>query len=230
MIASYTANLASSLTTETLLKPIESAEDLAAQTTIKYGVVYCGSTCSFFKDSPFETYRRMWSFMTTPAHMGEVMMNSNSQGVEKVVEADGGYAFLMESTSIEYIVERECGLTQIGGNLDNKGYGMALKPGSGLKNAIDMGILKMMEAGDLYKLKIKWWKQKRGGGQCLKKTTTSATPLDYDNVSGIFLTTFSGVFAAFLVCLGKNTDFERKPSNQISQVSCWLGHTMIQKN
>ena len=202
MIASYTANLASSLTTETLLKPIESAEDLAAQTTIKYGVVFCGSTCSFFKDSPFETYRRMWSFMTTPAHMDEVMMNSNSQGVEKVVEADGGYAFLMESTSIEYIVERKCGLTQIGGNLDNKGYGMALKPGSGLKNAIDMGILKMMEAGDLYKLKIKWWKQKRGGGQCLKKTTTSATPLDYDNVSGIFLTTFSGVFAAFLVCLG----------------------------
>ena len=49
MIASYTANLASSLTTETLLKPIETAEDLAAQTNIKYGVVYCGSTCSFFR-------------------------------------------------------------------------------------------------------------------------------------------------------------------------------------
>ena len=37
-----------------------------------------------------------------------------------MIEADGGYAFLMESTSIEYIVERECGLSQIGGNLDNK--------------------------------------------------------------------------------------------------------------
>lgn len=49
MISSYTANLASSLTTDTLLKPIETADDLAAQTTIKYGVVFCGSTCSFFR-------------------------------------------------------------------------------------------------------------------------------------------------------------------------------------
>ena len=33
-----------------------------------------------------------------------------------------------------------------------KGYGIALKPGSGLKNALDTGILKMMEGGDLYKV------------------------------------------------------------------------------
>ena len=36
LIASYTANLAASLTAETLEKPIESAEDLAAQREIKY--------------------------------------------------------------------------------------------------------------------------------------------------------------------------------------------------
>ena len=63
----------------------------------------------------------------------------------------------------------------------------------------------MMEGGDLYKLKIKWWKQKRGGGQCLASAKSSgATALGYDNVSGIFLTTFSGVFVAALVCIGNN--------------------------
>lgn len=77
--------------------------------------------------------------MNDPINKEEVMMNSNSEGIEKVIESDGGYAFLMESTSIEYIVERECGLTQIGGALDNKGYGIALKPGSGLKNDLDKG-------------------------------------------------------------------------------------------
>ena len=51
----------------------------------------------------------------------------------------------------------------------------------------------MQEGGDLYKLKMKWWKQKRGGGQCLKSKTSSATSLGYDNVSGIFLVTFSGL-------------------------------------
>ena len=145
MISSYTANLASSLTTDTLLKPIETAEDLAAQTTIKYGVVFCGSTCSFFKDSSFDICRRMRSFMNDPLHKEDVMMNSNSEGIEKVIESDGGYAFLMESTSIEYIVERECGLTQIGGALDNKGYGIALKPGSGLKNDMDKGNISFNE-------------------------------------------------------------------------------------
>ena len=36
--------------------------------------------------------------------------------------------------------------------MSGKGYGIALKPGSGLKNALDTGILKMMEGGDLYKV------------------------------------------------------------------------------
>lgn len=36
----------------------------------------------------------------------------------------------MESASIEYIVERQCNLTQIGGLLDNKGYGIATRKGN----------------------------------------------------------------------------------------------------
>ena len=40
-------------------------------------------------------------------------------GIDRVKE--GGYAFLMESPSIEYVIERECELYQIGGLLDSKG-------------------------------------------------------------------------------------------------------------
>lgn len=39
----------------------------------------------------------------------------------------GSYAFLMESTSIEYVIERNCELTQFGGMLDSKGYGIAMR-------------------------------------------------------------------------------------------------------
>ena len=38
------------------------------------------------------------------------------------------YAFLMESTSVEFIVERNCDLAIVGGLLDTKGYGVALPP------------------------------------------------------------------------------------------------------
>jgi len=55
-------------------------------------------------------------------------MASNNEGVERVVKGKGNYAFLMESTSIEYVIERNCELTQVGGLLDSKGYGIAMPP------------------------------------------------------------------------------------------------------
>ena len=68
----------------------------------------------------------MWSFMESARP--SVFVESNDKGVERVKKGD--YAFLMESTSIEYIVERECDLYQVGGLLDSKGYGIATPPES----------------------------------------------------------------------------------------------------
>jgi ionotropic glutamate receptor len=53
-------------------------------------------------------------------HRAEVMVSSNTEGIEKVIDSDGKYAFMMESSTIQYIIERNCKLTQIGGQLDNK--------------------------------------------------------------------------------------------------------------
>lgn len=53
MISSYTANLAAFLTVERMDSPIESAEDLAKQTKIKYGALGGGSTAAFFRVSIF---------------------------------------------------------------------------------------------------------------------------------------------------------------------------------
>ena len=49
IISSYTANLAAFLTVERMQSPIESAEDLAKQTEIKYGTVDAGTTQDFFR-------------------------------------------------------------------------------------------------------------------------------------------------------------------------------------
>lgn len=48
LVSSYTANLAAFLTVERMVTPIESVEDLAKQTEIRYGVVRGGSTQAFF--------------------------------------------------------------------------------------------------------------------------------------------------------------------------------------
>ena len=48
------------------------------------------------------------------------MVSSNAEGVAKVIESNGKYAFFMESASIQYLIERQCEITQIGGELDTK--------------------------------------------------------------------------------------------------------------
>ena len=58
------------------------------------------------------------------------LVKSNEEGRKLVEKMDGKYAFFMESATIEYITERYCNLTQIGGLLDNKGYGIATKKGT----------------------------------------------------------------------------------------------------
>ncbi|XP_076044322.1 glutamate receptor ionotropic, kainate 2-like [Oratosquilla oratoria] len=201
MISSYTANLAAFLTVERMESPIESAEDLAKQTKIKYGSMASGTTTAFFRDSNLPTYKKMWNTMksTTPS----VFVKRNKDGVERVLKEDGLYAYLMESTSIEYVVERECDLTQVGGLLDSKSYGIALPQGSTHKNALDGAILNLQELGRLHILKEKWWKQKRGGGRCKEESAGSsmASELNLSNVGGVFVVLLGGMGLALVVAI-----------------------------
>lgn len=79
---------------------------------------------SYFILALYGIIPKMWEYMSkTPG----VFMRSNAEGKGRVEQ--GNYAYLMESASIEYIIERDCNLTQIGGLLDSKGYGIATRKG-----------------------------------------------------------------------------------------------------
>jgi len=56
-----------------------------------------------------------------------VFVTSYNEGINRVLQ--GNYAFLMESTMLDYVVQRNCNLTQINGLLDSKGYGIATPMG-----------------------------------------------------------------------------------------------------
>ncbi|XP_069947297.1 glutamate receptor ionotropic, kainate 2 isoform X3 [Cherax quadricarinatus] len=202
MISSYTANLAAFLTVERMESPIESAEDLAKQTRIKYGSLYGGSTWDFFANSKMPTYQRMFSFMES--QNPSVYTKSNEEGVKRVQKGDGQYAFMMESSSIEYITERYCDLTQVGGPLDSKSYGIALPPGSPFTNAISGAILSLQEGGKLQALRTRWWKHKKGGGQCKddeSKSSSKANELGLNNVGGVFVVLLAGMGLASVVAV-----------------------------
>jgi hypothetical protein len=82
-------------------------------------------TLSFYQRSKFPTYQKMWSFMksATPS----VFVANSKAGEKRVLEGD--YAYFTESSTIEYMVERNCELMQVGQWLDSKGFGIGLPQG-----------------------------------------------------------------------------------------------------
>ncbi|XP_050296371.1 glutamate receptor ionotropic, kainate 2-like [Anthonomus grandis grandis] len=194
MVSSYTANLAAFLTVETRVTPFKNIDDLAKQTEIKYGAKRGGATASFFHDSNLTTNQIVYKHLK---EHDDQMTDENEEGVRRVETEN--YAFLMESVTIEYNVARHCSLAQVGGLLDNKGYGIAMQKDSKYRNEISTAVVKLQETGVLTKLKIKWWKEQRGGSTCsIQSKKSEAEALDLQNVGGVFLVLFLGALLALL--------------------------------
>ncbi|XP_052385649.1 glutamate receptor ionotropic, kainate 4-like isoform X2 [Oncorhynchus keta] len=188
IVSSYTANLAAFLTVHRMEVPIESVDDLADQTTIEYGTMQGGSTMTFFQNSQYQTYQRMWNFMH--AKQTSVFVKSTEEGIDRVLKSN--YAYLLESTMNEYYRQRNCNLTQIGGVLDTKGYGIGMPLGSVYRDEIDLAVLKLQEDNRLEILKRKWWQ----GDKCSKEDDRQAQGLGMENIGGVFIVLLSGLLLA----------------------------------
>ncbi|XP_070290453.1 glutamate receptor ionotropic, kainate 4-like [Salvelinus sp. IW2-2015] len=188
IVSSYTANLAAFLTVHRMEVPIESVDDLADQTTIEYGTMQGGSTMTFFQNSQYQTYQRMWNFMH--AKQTSVFVKSTEEGIDRVLNSN--YAYLLESTMNEYYRQRNCNLTQIGGLLDTKGYGIGMPLGSVYRDEIDLAVLKLQEDNRLEILKRKWWR----GDKCSKEVDHQTQGLGMENIGGVFVVLLSGLLLA----------------------------------
>ncbi|XP_061916200.1 glutamate receptor ionotropic, kainate 4 [Entelurus aequoreus] len=193
IVSSYTANLAAFLTVQRMEVPIESVDDLADQTAIEYGTMHGGSTMTFFQNSRYQTYQRMWNFMHSK--QPSVFVKSTEEGIARVLNSN--YAYLLESTMNEYYRQRNCNLTQIGGLLDTKGYGIGMPLGSVYRDEFDLAILKLQEDNRLEILKRKWW----DGGKCPKEEDHRAKGLGMENIGGIFVVLVCGLLVAIFMAV-----------------------------
>uniref|UniRef100_A0A4W5QJU7 Glutamate ionotropic receptor kainate type subunit 4 n=1 Tax=Hucho hucho TaxID=62062 RepID=A0A4W5QJU7_9TELE len=209
IISSYTANLAAFLTVQRMEVPIESVDDLADQTAIEYGTMHGGSTMTFFQNSRYQTYQRMWNFMHSK--QPSVFVKSTEEGIARVVNSN--YAYLLESTMNEYYRQRNCNLTQIGGLLDTKGYGIGMPVGSVYRDEFDLAILKLQEDNRLEILKRKWW----DGGKCPKEEDHRAKGLGMENIGGIFVVLVCGLLVAIFMAVLEFMWFLRQtPGKELS--------------
>ncbi|CAF1098489.1 unnamed protein product [Rotaria sordida] len=212
LVSSYTANWAAFLTVGRMVTSIESVEDLARQREIKYGVVRGGATQAFFEKSDVKIFHRMWTYMQ---QSDDVLVASNEEGISKVRKSNGKYAFLLESTRIEYTNERSpCDTMRIGSNLDSKGYGIATPVGSELREAINIAILDMSEDGILNSLKKKWWYDRSECHSTTTKESKQNIALNLVNVAGIFYILIGGLALAILIAV---LEFFVKANNEAKQ-------------
>ncbi|CDS37723.1 Glutamate receptor ionotropic kainate 2 [Echinococcus multilocularis] len=198
IISSYTANLAAFLTVERMQAPIEDVNDLAKQTKIKYGTRSGGSSAAFFAKSNQSVYQRMWQYMSSQKG---VMINNATEAIARVKR--GGYAYILESTMNEYFTQRNCDLTQIGDNLDSKGYGIGFPQGSKYRDAFTEVILQLQASQHLEQIRHYWWRYYNITTPCSEKVTKSkdTSTLGLEQVGGCFVMILIGLGASVLISL-----------------------------
>jgi len=144
-----------------------SLQQLADDDSVKVGAYCCGSTAAGLRNSSDPLIQKIWAKMQEDPE--NTMTSSNHHGVDKVLANRGGYAYIMESGSIDYEVARNCRLTQVGKMFWPRGYGLALAKGSPYREEVNKGILRMQELGRMEMLWKKWIGLQ--GSQCAAQQT-----------------------------------------------------------
>ena len=111
----YISYLCTYLSMDEVNAPFSNSDDLFQQNSVKYGWKNGGSTMKYFEKTPSNT-----------SHKAAVTTKSVEEGIHRVLNGKGKYAFFMENAAIEYNTQRNCELEEVGRTLDQKGYGIAM--------------------------------------------------------------------------------------------------------
>ena len=93
--------------------PIHSVQELQQQTDIKYGTLNNGLIKGAFRASNNSLYQKMWQDMNY--FKPSIFTKSNEEGIRRVRESNGKYAYILPSTIADYIARRDpCDLITVG--------------------------------------------------------------------------------------------------------------------
>lgn len=198
MVAIYTANMMSTATIRDLKKPIKDEWELITRSGMRYGCVDGGSTKAFFEMSNIDLYKQVFADMAGSEPSGFV--KSTSEGLDRVKQ--GNFAFFVESTTADYLIERDCELQRIETTLDNKGYGLMFPKDSPFQEEFSSSILKLQDEQVIKRLQKKWWRHKRSLGHC-NVNDERFLQWDATNFLGLFIILIVGLLLASLVATGE---------------------------
>ncbi|CAG0904681.1 unnamed protein product, partial [Darwinula stevensoni] len=122
----YSSMVAKEFTTGHYRPKVSSWKDLA-DGAVNFGTIKGGSTQRYFKTSQIPEYQKIAEFL---ASHPELSSSSLAEGVDRVLKNPGTFAFIMETTSAEYLAATRCeNLVVVGPEFHRSAYGLALRKG-----------------------------------------------------------------------------------------------------
>ncbi|KAH8421152.1 hypothetical protein KR009_003820, partial [Drosophila setifemur] len=192
----YIAKLAAFITSSKIAGEIDTLHDLVDQNKVQFGTIRGGATSVYFSESNDTENRMAWNKMLS--FKPDSFTRNNEEGVDRVKLSKGTYAFLMETTNLQYYVQRNFELTQIGESFGEKHYGIAVPLNANFRSNLSVGILKLSEKGVLYNLRNKWFNSNKSTSD-LGGSTNDDGQFDMDSVGGLFVVLIVGVTIAFVI-------------------------------
>ncbi|KAK3100564.1 hypothetical protein FSP39_021863 [Pinctada imbricata] len=156
----------------------------------------------------------------------QVFVSATEDGIRRVRESKGKYAFMLESVYNEYFNQKEpCNTMQVGPPLSTKGYGIATPKNSSLRDDISITVLQLIEDGSLIKMKKTWWVDKGECGVQDQQQGSKKKSLSLSNIAGGFFILISGLVLAIIVAV---VEFQRSKSRGKREGFFLLGSDLTQ--
>lgn len=218
----YLTNLTFFVTSDRRLFTMRSTYDLKAQKTIKYGTVYKGNTYHYFKKT--KSVKSIWHKMNNDH--AKVYVKSVKEGVERVRNSNGRYAFLGESPELRYIAsQKPCDLMVVGEYIARTQYSFAVAKDSPLAEYLSGAIEALRDNSIMNDLERNWWDLDDRINRCHNLTTferAGAYSMHINSLSGAYYILAIGIvisMIAFVIdilhfkCTGGKTKPRKGMSN-----------------
>ena len=136
---------------------VQTFSDLYYQTDVTYGMIVGGSTNAYFQESKNPIIRKMYAFIQQNPG---VLVRSTEEGIRRANYTN--YAFIGESSSLEFAANVNCDLIVINDTLNEfpnfeRQYAFALKKQSKYLNAFNFALNEMNKSGELDELRSHYW-------------------------------------------------------------------------
>ncbi|CAL8095543.1 unnamed protein product [Orchesella dallaii] len=199
--------------------------DISSQNDIKIGWMAHGAVEGFFRNTNNEMYQKIYI-----RNIGRDWISSVNEGVNKVLQDYGKFAFIVDSLTANHEALLDCSLYTLPQEFGPQhSIAVATPIGSPLRERINQAVLYLSEQGIIETLQLRWFGFAQVNRHCSPEKVANYASVDagVQEMSPIFIIAVMGLFLATTIGLWemhslnknqKSTTSQPKPPRQRSEL------------